>query len=238
MAPFNNPAVRKALRLAFDREKAVQVALAGYGHPGNDLFGEAHSSYDSSLPQRTYDPAAAKKLLQDAGLTLPVKVTLYTADGGGGMIESAQTLQQSAQAAGFDVTLKKVTPSELYNPATVLGKVALGTDFYAGNSFQQVVFLTMLSNAPYPEFGMKDPAFDKSFYDALAITDETARNAAYAAIQKQLWDNGDAIVWGYADNVTAFSSKVGGTDAFDLPTDAHRRRFAIPDVKKRKFYAR
>ncbi|HTP30238.1 MAG TPA: ABC transporter substrate-binding protein, partial [Anaeromyxobacteraceae bacterium] len=215
---FNDPAVRKAMRLAFDREKAIQVAYLGFGHPGNDLFGEAHASYNSSLPQRTYDPAAAKNLLQAAGYTLPLKVTLYCADGGAGMIEGAEVLQQSAKAAGFDVTLKKVTPGELYNPATVLGKVPLGMDFYGGNSFQQMVFQTMLSNAPTPEFGMNSKAFDKAFYSALAILDPAKRKAAYDAIQKQLWEDGGAIVWAYADNITAFSSKVGGTEAFDGPT--------------------
>ncbi|UNB52926.1 ABC transporter substrate-binding protein [Mycolicibacterium sp. YH-1] len=219
LAPFDNPAVRKAMRLAVDRERCVKVALNGYGHVGNDLWGEAHPSYNKDLPQREYNPEEAKKILAEAGVTTPVAVTLYAADYGAGMLECAQVIQQSAKAAGFDVTVKQVSSSELYGP-NIFTKVPMGSDYWAGTSFEGGASGAMVQGAPFPEFGMDDKEFDAKFDDARATLDVNERNRKYQALQKELWENGANIVWGFQDVIWGIANRVGGTEAFDLPTNS------------------
>jgi peptide/nickel transport system substrate-binding protein len=77
-APWNNVDVRKAMSLAIDRDKVINVAYEGYGLK-NDLMvplygwhakfkAAVQDSVDKYQPTK-YDPAAAQALLKKAGLT-------------------------------------------------------------------------------------------------------------------------------------------------------------------------
>ena len=67
-APFDNNDLRMALKLAIDREELVKKILAGYGSVGNDMpVNGSYPLFDSSIPQRTYDPDKAALPLQEVG---------------------------------------------------------------------------------------------------------------------------------------------------------------------------
>ena len=65
--PFTDVRVRQAFRLAIDRPATLESAFVGFGQLGNDVYGKGLPDYDTSLPQRTADPAQAKALLKQAG---------------------------------------------------------------------------------------------------------------------------------------------------------------------------
>ena len=49
--PFNDVRVRQAFRLIVDRQALINVALGGFGTPGNDLFGQGLPYFAKSLPR-------------------------------------------------------------------------------------------------------------------------------------------------------------------------------------------
>jgi peptide/nickel transport system substrate-binding protein len=62
--------VRQAIELAMDKKEIIAVALAGAGTPGSTLIPESTPEWHYKLPagkERTYNPAAAKALLEGAG---------------------------------------------------------------------------------------------------------------------------------------------------------------------------
>jgi len=60
--------VRQAINMAFDREALLQSLQSGYGTVTEQVFPKTSAAYDESLDSTyPYDPAAAKKLLADAG---------------------------------------------------------------------------------------------------------------------------------------------------------------------------
>ncbi|BAJ75003.1 ABC-type dipeptide transport system, periplasmic component [Microbacterium testaceum StLB037] len=60
--------VRQAINMAFDREALLQSLQTGYGTVTEQVFPKTSVAYDESLDSTyPYDPAAAKKLLADAG---------------------------------------------------------------------------------------------------------------------------------------------------------------------------
>ncbi len=65
---LRDPAVRRALSYAVDREKIVQSALAGAGEPAYGPIMKGHWAY-SPVVERPYDPAKAGSLLDAAGWT-------------------------------------------------------------------------------------------------------------------------------------------------------------------------
>ncbi|MAG57881.1 MAG: hypothetical protein CMJ83_16475 [Planctomycetes bacterium] len=64
---LDDPRVRRALSALVDREALVDTALGGLGRPAYQLLAPASPGFDSALDQPDLDPAAARKLLDDAG---------------------------------------------------------------------------------------------------------------------------------------------------------------------------
>jgi peptide/nickel transport system substrate-binding protein len=220
--PFDDPRVREAMKLAIDREKCVEVGLGGYGSVGNDLFGPSHPSYASDIPQREYDPAAAKALLAEAGYPDGISVELMTAKAGPGMQECAVVFADSAAAAGIDITVREVPPDEIYNLESNYLIVPFGPTQWSGSSFQEVARSTLLVGAYYNETAFVDEAFETAFRSAEAVLDEEARYAAFAELQQQQWQSGGYIVWGLQDSITAISTAVTGLEP--LPINTFRLR--------------
>jgi peptide/nickel transport system substrate-binding protein len=215
--PFDDPRVVEAMKLAIDREQCVDVGLLGNGDVGNDLFGATSPSYNSKVEQRTYDPERAKALLAEAGQS-DLTVELIAAPAAPGMMECAQVFQQSAAAAGITITINEVDAGELYNPATFYLSATFGMTQWAGQSFEATTQGALLSDSPFNETHHVDPAFDAAFWAMEATADPADRQRQADEIQQELWDTGGYIIWGYADTLSGFSARVGGTEAFEAPS--------------------
>ena len=63
---LRDPAVRRALSFAVDREKLVSGALAGIGEPAYGPLMRGHWAYDPA-GETPYDPAEAERQLDAAG---------------------------------------------------------------------------------------------------------------------------------------------------------------------------
>lgn len=108
--PFKDVRVRQALNYAVDREGLVTLLngaaepAKGFWKPGDARFGKPKNDYK-------YDPRKSKELLAAAGYKdlVPVKVLISNA-GSGQMLPLPmnELLQQSAKAAGFDLSFSVV----------------------------------------------------------------------------------------------------------------------------------
>lgn len=65
--PFNDIRVRQALAMALDRDALVELVLESLGQPARDDVISPQYRYYTETPAVPYDPAAAKKLLAEAG---------------------------------------------------------------------------------------------------------------------------------------------------------------------------
>jgi peptide/nickel transport system substrate-binding protein len=204
--PFTDNQVREAFKLAVDREQLVQNILLGYGSVGNDLPGKGYADYNSSIPQRTYDPEKAKSLLKQAGqeglsvtgLTYPDRAPEFAA------------YQQQAKAAGIDIKLKSVPLAQYYaDPYWPEPPTGFAQTRWPG-TFAYFAQNTLLSNSPFPETGWKDAAWDAGFAKAVATIDDTARNEQMMALEQTIWEQGGLIAWGYANFLDMLTDKVQG----------------------------
>ena len=200
-APFTDPNVRLAMKLAVDRPKLVDIAFAGFGTVANDMFGKGLPGYPEE-PQRKYDPEQAKSLLQKAGHD-SLDVTLYYPAENAGQ-KAAPVYAEQAKAAGINLKVAKF-------PA--------GTDFNVAPTFP--AFITnwggdilgvgvwMLSTSTYNE-GWHDKGWDKIYHEAAATTDEARRAELMQELNKTWYDQSGHLVWGYYNNVDGLSPKVRG----------------------------
>ncbi|MFD5407316.1 ABC transporter substrate-binding protein, partial [Streptomyces griseorubiginosus] len=77
LKPLRDLRVRKAINLAFDRQKMVTQVLRGSGKPTDQLFNPKGGAYDEALNKvYPYDVAGAKKLLAEAGYPKGFSVTM------------------------------------------------------------------------------------------------------------------------------------------------------------------
>lgn len=77
LKPLADERVRKAINMAFDREKLVQQVLRGGGKATVQIFNPKGAAYDPALEgSYKFDPTAARKLLADAGYANGFDVTM------------------------------------------------------------------------------------------------------------------------------------------------------------------
>jgi dipeptide transport system substrate-binding protein len=74
-APFDNPQVRKALNMAISEEAIVDAVFQGAATVAKNPIPPTMWSYNEEIEDDPYDPEAAKKMLEEAGVTdLSMKV--------------------------------------------------------------------------------------------------------------------------------------------------------------------
>lgn len=208
--PFDNPAVRQALRLAIDRESCVAVGLGGNGEPANDIIGAIVArGGDSPLEQRTYDPDEARRILNDAGIT-DLAVELVTANVGSGALECALAFEQHAAVAGIDLSVREVDPAELYNVETVYLQAPFGASQWGGVPFELQLRMGEMSTSFFNETA--EFALDEAIATAESIVDTAERAAAYEALERQLWESGGFIVWGNEVTATGLAPEVSDSE--------------------------
>jgi len=112
-ALFNDVRVRRAFLAAVDRDAIHRIVFFGTGQPGYGPLSPAVAwAFNPSYKANAFDPAAAKKLLAEAGATAPVPVTI-TVTNSPQMARIAQVVQAQAGEAGFKVEVKLIDPSSL-----------------------------------------------------------------------------------------------------------------------------
>ncbi len=110
-SPFADRRVRQAANYAIDWEGLVNL-LNGSAKPATGLYPTEHPVFGTPANQYRFDPEKSKALLKEAGYdNRPVKVKVMISTSGSGQmmpLPMNELLQQSMQAAGFDLDFEVV----------------------------------------------------------------------------------------------------------------------------------
>jgi peptide/nickel transport system substrate-binding protein len=117
-SPWTDIRLRKALNLAIDRDAVVGL-MNGLAKPAKGQVDPSSPWFGKPSFDIKYDPAAARKLVEEAGYSTehPLKTTFIIAQGGTGQMLSLpmnEFLQQSFKEIGIDVDFKVVELETLY----------------------------------------------------------------------------------------------------------------------------
>lgn len=117
-ATLSNLELRKALNFAIDRRKFIDVGLNGFAEIPASILTPLDLGFDSTARSlSTYDPALAKKHLEQSGLKLPLELTL-TVESARFWPQVAEVVKADLEALGLTVTLKPLDSGSFWNTIT------------------------------------------------------------------------------------------------------------------------
>ena len=213
-APFNNALVRQAMEYAIPYDQIIQNVFHGLAFRKSPGFLRSDApGYDGSgFTDFTYNPAKAKSLLAQAGLTTPVSYALTVSAAEPDMQEAAVQIQTYAKAAGFNITINQV-------PASAFGQGRTDHTFQAFLLLDYSITLTPsyelnVYTAKNPD---DSPAgnnlgawVDPPFYAAKAKADALAN--PYTPAAGKLWNAAEQVFINQAP--IAFIAQIQPTTAF------------------------
>lgn len=205
--PFNDVRIRRAFSMAIDRQFLVDSVLNGLAVParkGVVAPGFPDYPYDS-VPELGYDPAAARRLLVEAGYPggagLP-PVFLQVNNTGFGYVRVAGEVQGMLERNIGARVISTVLPSDQHLGRVERGEASFWREgwvvdhpdpenflalFYGRNAPASVADPSYLNSTRY-----KDAKFDSLYGQALQTSDQVARMGLLALAERKLME--DAVV--------------------------------------------
>ncbi|MEJ0002578.1 MAG: ABC transporter substrate-binding protein [Pararobbsia sp.] len=216
--PFDNPKVRQALNLAFDRSTYVKAVFDGMATPAVNPFPASTWSYAKDVQPYAHDPAQAKKLLAEAGYPNGFTTTIWTRPTGSVLNPdpklSAELLQADLAKIGVTAQVKVVEWGELIRAAKQ-GQHDLLFMGWVGDNGDPDDFLTPQFSCASVQSGINfarhcDPALDKLIAGALTTTDQGKRSADYEKAQQLIHDEALWIPLAYPTTSAIMQANVSG----------------------------
>jgi oligopeptide transport system substrate-binding protein len=193
-APLDNDKVRMALAKSIDRDKLANNVLNGTVKPFSTFIPNGMNGYDASLGDaQKYDPTAAKKLLQDSGVTAAqlAKFKLLTRDTTANKTVNEFISAQWKENLGVDIGLevidsKTVTSRIRKAQFDIYGPDGWGADYPDQQDWFDIFLSTACHNLNWgcPTL----PGYDDNIKKADSSRNESERNTLYKQAQKQLID--------------------------------------------------
>lgn len=208
--PFDDARVRKALRIAADRQIIADTVLGvGGGVVACDtpVWSADPYRWNGDCPK---DTEGAKALLAEAGYKDGIDVEIFTSDVEVHMVELVTAYKEQVKDAGIRVTIKIADASGFWDDVWM--KESAFVDSWGQRPATQVLNEVYRSTATWNPTGQVDKDLDRMLDEARSTKDQSARVKKYAKIQERLFEN-SAIFLPYHKTLTrAMSSKVKGIE--------------------------
>jgi len=184
--PYADPRVRRALAMAIDNKVLLELGFSDNGRVAeNHHVSPIHPEY-AELPAPVFDPAAAKALMDEAGMgdyehdliSIDDTWRKNTSDAAAAMLRDA----------GIPVKRTVLPGSTFWND---WAKYPLSTTDWAQRPLGvQVLALAYRSGEPWNESAFSNAEFDALLAEAMAIADADRRREVMAKLQKIMQDEG------------------------------------------------
>lgn len=99
--------VRQALVHAIDRQAIINKAMLENSRLGGAILPPEHYAQQQTLPAYDYDPALARRLLQEAGVSLPLKL-VYKTSTDAQRLRLATIMQAQMRSAGIELEIRSL----------------------------------------------------------------------------------------------------------------------------------
>jgi len=204
-APFTDPLVRRAMKLAYDQDSVFKLAIQGAGSVGNDNPVPPGNAVwtDYRVPR---DPDRARALLKQAGHD-GLQLDVYTSSYDPIFTPMAVAFADSVAEAGIRLNVRTAS-SDSYFSQIWMHQPLCATYWYTGRPVDQLLNQIFRGGSSYNETAWSDPAFDAMLDAARREMDAGRRRTLYQDAQRYLVDNSGSITPMFADRLVGLSREV------------------------------
>jgi peptide/nickel transport system substrate-binding protein len=209
-----NATVREALSMSVDREALVSSVFSNWYSPAcSPISPSSPFSSDASEGCPEYDPAAAKEMLEEAGVPVPFPIEMQVANNPD-TLRFAQALQAAVVEGGFDITITPVEYSTLLDVQQrgdfdMLQLGWSGRIDPHGNMFS---FLSTGGGTNYS--GYSNTEVDDLLTEAASINDTDERGELYGQAVEILQEENPIVYLYRVRSLTAYSTDIAGVETF------------------------
>lgn len=206
--PFDDPLVRKAMKLAIDQEQILKFALRGLGLAAeHHHVCEIHPEY-AELPFMTRDVEKAKALLKEAGFPDGLETEIACPNDPAWQQAAVQAMVEQWKEAGIRVNINVMPGAQFWD---VWDKVPFGyTIWYHRPLGVMVLGLAYRSGVPWNESGYSNPEFDALLTKAEGTLDVEERRKIMADLENILQEDGPIVQPFWRSVFTYLDKKVQG----------------------------
>ncbi|WP_133612790.1 ABC transporter substrate-binding protein [Dongia mobilis] len=190
--PFTDPRVRKAVRVAVNREEMAKL-----------MTGEGHATVTCDNPVKANDPYRAdivcpqdidlaRKLLAEAGYPDGISFDLHTSNLETGMVRFAEVYQQQVAPAGIKVNIV-MAPSDGYWDDVWMKETVVVTS-WDERPADQILNEAYRSGSSWNESYFSNPEFDALLDKARASLDFAEARQAMVDAQVMLFEAGGTLI--------------------------------------------
>jgi peptide/nickel transport system substrate-binding protein len=235
--PLDNIEVRKAIAYGLDRQAVVDNFYAGRGEVAKEFMPPELLGYADDVTEYPYDPEKAKQILQDAGLTLPVKIEFwYPSDVTRPYMpdpkRNFEAFQASLEKSGFKVTPKSAPWDPDYLGLNNEGKQPIYLIGWTGDYGDPDNFIGTFFQTDNAQFGLdKSKELDQvqELLDQAEIeTDEAKRTELYQEANRQIMELLPGVPYAHNQPAVAFKANVKGY----VPSPVDNQYFATVSIEK------
>ncbi len=187
---YGDKRVRQALAMAVDNEVCLELGMSGYGIPADNCHvGPMHPEYDSAITRIPYDPAAAKALMDEAGM--------------GDFEHEVQSIDDDWRRNTTAAVVAQLNDAGIKAKHTILPGSTFWNDWtkypYSSTNWNhrplgtQVLALAYKSGVAWNESGFANDEFDALLAEANSIADVDKRREVMAKLQAIMIDEGVVI---------------------------------------------
>ena len=206
--------IREALSMSVDREALVSSVFSNWYSPAcSPISPSSPFSSAASEACAEYDPAAAKEMLEAAGVTVPFPITMQVSNNPD-TLRFAQALQAAVAEGGFELTIAPVEYSTLLDVQTRGDFEALQLGWSGrvdphGNMYN---FLSTGGGNNYS--GYNNPEVDDLMTEAASVNDVDERADLYGQAIEIVQEDNPVIYLYRVRSLTAYSTGIAGVETF------------------------
>jgi peptide/nickel transport system substrate-binding protein len=213
--PLDKLEVRQAIAHGLNRQEVVDEFYAGRGEVAKEFMPPEVVGYADDVTEYEFDPAKSKQLLQDAGLTLPVKIEFwYPSDVSRPYMpdpkRNFEAFAASLKEAGFQVVPKTAPWSPDYLGNVDEGNAQVYLLGWTGDYGDPDNFVGTFFQTAQEAWGFENQEIFDALDKAETETDLDARTTAYEEANRLIMDFLPGVPYVHTKPALAFSANVNG----------------------------
>ena len=214
--PFDDIEVRKAINLAIDKNKVIQLAMNGKGSPIYTNMSPVMSKFLWSAPEEQADSEKAKQILEQKKL-LPMEFTLKVPNSSKFYLDTAQSIREQLKDIGITVNLEMVEWATWLSDVYTNRKYVASLAGLSGKMEPDAILRRYTSTYAKNFTNFNNTRYDVLVEEAKRTSNEAKQIENYKEAQKILSEEQAAIFLMDPNIIIATEKGIEGFECYPLP---------------------